>query len=203
MEPVVPRSSVAKSPGLFSSSGSASFHNRLTISSSSSQRRFRVQARNDDDEVLSTKQEMTRTPELLHADSVDYTSPSLPLYDASKHANSSSRKHPMLRWIVITYCLLSMILFASRLLVVCRGLLSHLLTEQKTEVSPVNSLSHPFRMSKILPITPEPVAFIPFALQTIGTMNDSDVTACLWIELADLNSLELWSKQWQGELDLV
>ncbi|KAH8119397.1 hypothetical protein DFH11DRAFT_1501983 [Phellopilus nigrolimitatus] len=176
-------SSVAKAPGLFSTSASASFHSRLTVSSSSSQRRLRTQSRADSDELPPHK--ILRSPVILHSLPSSPRTSSLPLHCSEKA--SRPLRHTLLFWTLSTYCLFSVAFFTMRLFVVPKALFHHTSRLENQSISPINDFSHSFRLSRILQFKPQPISFFPYIVH--AEPSDSNITACLWIELKDLKSL--------------
>ncbi|THH05277.1 hypothetical protein EW145_g4911 [Phellinidium pouzarii] len=193
-------SSVAKTPGLFSTSASASFHSRLTVSSSGSQRRLRALSRADSDELPS--HETPKSPAILRSLPASTAStPSLPLYNPEKLAPPQRRY--LIYWTVVAYCLLSVTLFTARLCELPQSIYMRSSQDESHCISPINELSESYRLSKILPMTPQAISFFPFVSFGRTAPRDSEVTACLWVELEDLKDIELWSISWQGPLSVV
>ncbi len=198
MDALPTSSSVAKTPAILSSSSSGTVHSRLTVSNSNS-RRLRALSRTHGDE----DEQALHTP---RKDSVNAThecaskSPDLPLYAASK-STSSSRRKQFWSWIVYGYSFCSVAFLTAFLL---RSPFSRIpRASNLANLSPADAFSLPYRLSKIMPVRPEPVAFYPFALEARRPNNSSDVTVCAWTDVDNLKNLATWAKSWSGPISMV
>lgn len=190
-------SSVAKSPGLFSTSASASAHNRLTVSNSS-QRRLRALSRADPDEPELPQHDKLKSPSLLRSLSASPQPLILPIHNAEKASAPKTRR--LLHWILVVYCLLSVALFTTRLFSIPESLYKQNIKKNTGAVSPVNEFTPSYRLSRLLQTEPRPVSFSPFISGPRDIHPEATVTACTWIELEDVRNLESWSAGWDGEL---
>lgn len=189
---------MARTPALVSTSTSGSIHNRLVISNSSSARRLRaLSVVESDNEKLAEDSVIAKAPCALPPVP---SSPTLPLYDVSR--STPHQKQNISYWIILSYGILSMCFFTARLLNISR-FLQH--ANSSLDVSPmpllsaIQDFSSSYRLSKMLPLKPDPVSLRPFVIKSLADANISDVTACLWTTDEEIQKLERWSTHWKGK----
>lgn len=189
---------MARTPALVSTSASGSIHNRLVISNSSSARRLRaLSVVESDNEKLAEDSVIAKA---FCGPSPVLNSPTLPLYDVSR--STSHQKQNISYWIVLSYGILSMCFFTARLLNISRFLQhasSSLDVPSMPLLSPIHDFSASYRLSKILPLKPDPISLRPFVTKSLTNANISDVTACLWTTDEEIQKLERWSAHWKGK----
>lgn len=192
-------SSVAKSPVLISTSASASFNGHL-LSISSSQRRLRALSKPDSDEL--PQHDKLKSPAVLESLPATPQSQSLPLYSLEKSSQPRSRSATALHWLLVAYCLLSAAFFTGHLFAIPGSLNTGNLRQDNRDVSPINDMPVPYRLSKLLQAEPRLDFFTPFVSSARLPYQSTAVTACVWIEAKDLSQLETWSSNWAGETSL-
>ncbi|KLO18423.1 hypothetical protein SCHPADRAFT_955417 [Schizopora paradoxa] len=204
MDTIPSSSSVAKTPAVVTSSSSGTVHSRLTASNSNSRRlRGLSRSRGDDVDVDTFDEQALNAPK---NDLTDVTpestlkSPELPLYSTFKTSPGSRRKQ-FWTWIVYCYCLGSVAFLTATLL---RSPFSQNLNSSNLgTISTANDFSLPYRLSKVMPTQPEPIALYPFALEARVRVNSSDITICAWTSMEDVKNIASWAKQWSGPISMV
>ena len=196
-------SSVSKTPGFVTASASASIHSRLSVSSSSSQRRLRVPVRdNSTEEIpLVEKPKSPSQPADPQSAPTSPEIPDLPLFNpAAKPSSRASSFWAKLYWVFALYCVISVVLFTSRLIRL-HSLFGNEFGDYAGErgISPVDEFSDSYRMARLLQMEPSLVNFAPFVFRARKHFKETAITACLWIEKDALKDLEHWATYWDGK----
>lgn len=195
-------SSITRTPALFSTSGSGSFHSRLTVSSSSSQRRLRaLSTRLDADELTDEHDHKPPSPHCVPANNTA-PSPTLPTHFHVK--GQQTQKRSLLYYGFLVYCLVSVILFTCHLLDLLRRGNSKFERAQAS-LSPMNDISRSHLLTKLLSGRLHPMSFYPDAYtspyRTI--ISGEEITACLWLNISELPGLEDALDSWEGEKSIA
>ena len=196
--PLPSSSSVAKTPALVSSSGSLTFHSR--VSASGSQRRLRQKT----EEVEEVTVDFEKSP-IVRSLPASPLLPSLPLYTSYK---STNKHHGLIYGAMAAYCLASVIFFTLSLVdhgtarrVYNRYLHSSTPEPVSSEISSIDEFSLENRFSKLAPsmlathaVSPFAYTYSPAALSEYNT-----ITACLWGEADSWRDILSWTKTWNGK----
>lgn len=197
------RPSTSKVPGFVTASASASIHSRLSVSSSSSQRRLRALVRDNSTEevplVEKPKSPLSPTA-LLQSAPTSPEIPDLPLFNSSTKSPSRAPLCTKLYWVFALYCAVCVVLFSARLI----GLypqfdLDYAEDTREKGTSPINEYSDSYRMARLLHMEPSLVNFAPFVFRARKRFKEPVITACMWIEYDSLRDLEHWATYWDGK----
>ena len=203
MESRPSNSSISSSKSFFTTSASASIHSRLTVSSSSSLRRFRVPVRADSTDDIPLVEKPKSSPSNSESTPASPEIPDLPLFNSASKSISRPSLCTKLYWIFVLYCTFCVAFFTARLTsfpnLLSTG--SHK-TQEVAGVSPIDSFSNTYRMARLLQLEASLVSFEPHVFRARKRIHEPAVTACLWIENDELKDLEHWALTWEGELTI-
>lgn len=194
-------SSVAKAPAVINTFSSASFHSRLTVSNSSSQRRLRALSKASSDEISHHLElEQPKSPSFLRTftPSTQY-SKELPLYTSEKQQLSLLTWRSLVYWLVFAYCVFSFIFFTASLLDLRKTSIPEEYARISKNLSPINEFSQLYRLSRLIPADSGIEIFHPYVSYASHRPEDTEITGCLWGLQEDLEKLESWSLAWQGK----